>query len=69
MLSLLSNLFLGRRRTGIAGLFDRRRRGGAVNAVNNNRTASALGTIATIAAPFVIRKLMERRSQRAAAAA
>ena len=67
MLSILANLFLGRRRSGLAGLFDRRRHGGAVNAVNNNRGASALGTIATIAAPFVIRKLMERRAQRAAA--
>jgi hypothetical protein len=48
-------------------MFDRRRHGGVANAVNTHRRASALGTIATIAAPFVIRKLMHRRDQRAAA--
>jgi hypothetical protein len=67
MLSMLANMFLGRRRNGLAGLFDRRRHGGVANAVNQHRGASALGTIATIAAPFVIRKLMARRAQRAAA--
>ena len=67
MLSHLANMFLGRRRSGLAGLFDRRRHGGVANTMNQHRGASALGTIATIAAPFVIRKLMERRAQRAAA--
>lgn len=67
MLKLLANMFLGNRRGGVAGLFDRRRRGGVANAVNDHRGASALGTLATIAAPFVIRKLMARREQRAAA--
>ena len=67
MLSKLANLFLGHRRSGLAGLFDRRRHGGVANAVNAHRGASALGTIATIAAPFVIRKLMAMREQRAAA--
>jgi hypothetical protein len=66
MLSILANLFLGRRRTGLAGLFARGRRGGVANAMNTHRGASALGTIATIAAPIVIRKLMDRRAQRAA---
>jgi hypothetical protein len=33
--------------------------------MNTHRGASALGTIATIAAPFVIRKLMARRAKRA----
>lgn len=61
MMNFLSNLFMGSRRPGVLGLFDRRRQGGIVNGVNNNRTASALGTLATIAAPFVIRKLMARR--------
>jgi hypothetical protein len=61
-------MFLGHRRSGLAGLFDRRRHGGVANAVNSHRGASALGTIATIAAPFVIRKLMARRDQRSAAA-
>jgi hypothetical protein len=63
MLNLLSNLFLGRRRTGLAGLFDRRRRGGVASAMTTHRGASALGTLATLAAPFLIRKLMERRAQ------
>lgn len=67
MLNLLANLFLGRRRTGLMGLFDRRRHGGVANGLNTHRGASALGTIATIAAPFVIRKLMERRAQPARA--
>jgi hypothetical protein len=67
MLQLISNLFMGRRRPGFLGLFDRRRRGGIVNGVNNHRGMSALGTVATIAAPFVIRKLMARRAQNAQA--
>ena len=66
MLSLLANLFLGRRRPGLVGLFDRRRHGGALNGVNNHR-ASTAATIATLAAPFVIRKLMARRAQNARA--
>jgi len=66
MLSLLANLFLGRRRPGLAGLFDRRRHGGALNGVNTHRGSTAV-TIATLAAPFVIRKLMARRAQNARA--
>jgi hypothetical protein len=58
-------MFLGRRRPGLLGLFDRRRRGGMLNGMNNHRGASAFGTIAVIAAPFVIRKLMARRAQNA----
>jgi len=65
MLQTLMNMLLGSRRTGLAGLFDRRRRGGAVNTMNAHRGVSALGTIATIAAPFVIKKLMAMREQRA----
>ncbi len=65
MLQTLANLFLGRRRTGLAGLFAPRRQGGLANTMNNNRGASALGTLATIAAPFLIRKLLARREQRA----
>lgn len=65
MLKTLASLFLGSRRGGLAGMFDRRRQGGVANAMNNHRGASALGTLATIAAPFVIRKLMARRDQRA----
>jgi hypothetical protein len=63
MLRTLANLFLGRRRQGLPGLPGRR--GGIAGAMNAHRGASALGTIATIAAPFVIRKLMARRAQRA----
>ena len=69
MLSLLTSLFLGRRRGGIAGLFDRRRHGGAVNAVNSHRGASALGAVVSLAAPYVIKKLLDRRAQNRAAAA
>jgi hypothetical protein len=65
MLQKLVDMFLGHRRTGLAGLFDRRRHGGAANTVNAHRGASALGAIATIAAPFVIKKLMAMREQRA----
>jgi hypothetical protein len=64
MLSTLTNLLLGRRRSGVAGLFDRRRHGGVANTMNNHRGASALGTIAALAAPFVIRRVMARRAQR-----
>lgn len=67
MLSLLSNLFMGRRRSGLLGLFDRRRRGGIVNGVNSHRGATAFGTLATITAPFVIKKIMARRQQNASA--
>jgi hypothetical protein len=67
MLTFLANMFLGRRRPGPVGLFDRRRRGGVLNGVNHHRKASAVGMIATIAAPFVIRKLMARRAQNAPA--
>jgi hypothetical protein len=65
MLNFLSNLLMGNRRSGVAGFFDRRRRGGLVNGVNNNRGVSALGTLAMVAAPFVIRKVMARRQQSA----
>ncbi|CAN5902973.1 hypothetical protein BH11MYX3_BH11MYX3_09900 [soil metagenome] len=66
MLSILANLLLGRRRTGLAGLFSRNRQGGLVNTMNTNRRASALGTLATIAAPIVIRKLLARRAEQRA---
>jgi hypothetical protein len=67
MLNMLTNFFLGRRRTGLAGLFRRGRRGGVANTMKSHRGASALGTIATIAAPILIRKLMARRASHAAA--
>lgn len=34
-----------------------------MGAVNNNRRASALGAVVSLAAPFVIRKLMQRRAE------
>ena len=63
MASLLSNLFLGRRRSGLVGLVDRRRHGGIANAVNTHRQASLLTTILTLAIPLVIRRLMVRRER------
>jgi hypothetical protein len=48
-------------------MFDRRRHGGVANTMNAHRGASALGTVGMLAAPFVIRKLIARRGQRAAA--
>lgn len=68
MLATIANMFLGRRRSGLAGLFDRRRHGGVAGAVHNHRRASALGTIATLAAPFIIKKLMARRQHAGARA-
>lgn len=62
-MNFLSNLLMGNRRSGVLGLFDRRRRGGIVNGVNNNRAASALGTLAMIATPIMIRRAMARRQQ------
>jgi len=66
MMSFLANLFLGRRRSGWIGLFDRRRNGGMINGMNNHR-GTALATIASFAAPFVLRKWMNRRAQNARA--
>jgi len=37
-------------------------------ALDRRRGGMALGTIASLAAPFIIRKVMQRRSQRAYAA-
>lgn len=65
MFNTIANLLLGQRRSGLAGLLSSRRQGGLANTMNQNRGVSALGTIATIAAPFLIRKLMDRRAQRA----
>jgi hypothetical protein len=68
MLALLSRLLFGQRQTGLRGVFDRRRRGGLAGGVGKHPGASAFGTIATIAAPFVIRKLMARRAATASPA-
>ena len=66
MLSMLKNLFghksrgfgrFGRRQSGIGRMF------------GNRRGGMALGSIAALAAPFVMRKLRSRRTQRANVAA
>jgi len=57
MLKILANLLMVR-------MFNRDRRGGVATGMTNNRAATALGTIATVAAPFIIRKLLEKRAQR-----
>ena len=68
MLNLLANLFgrnqrsfFGRRpQSGLGALLHGRRQSGY-----GRRGGMALGTIASIAAPFLIRKLQNRRTQRA----
>jgi hypothetical protein len=61
MLSFLRNLF--GRQTRRSGWFGRERQTPAYG----RRGGMALGTLASIAAPFVIRKLLARRAQRTAA--
>lgn len=53
---------MGRRNSFFGNLFGRRR-----SAVTPKRGGIALGSLLSIAAPFVIRKLMARRQARAAA--
>jgi hypothetical protein len=64
MLNLLRNLlpFMQRRQSPLARVF-----GGRRSAVTPARAGMGLGTIASIAAPFVIRKLMARRAAARAA--
>jgi len=60
-MSLLGNLF-GRRRTSFCDdLFARRQ-----SMVTPRRAGMGLGTLAAIAAPFVLRRLRARRAQNAA---
>jgi hypothetical protein len=66
MMSLLNNLF-GRRSRGF-GRFGRRHRGMAHN-LGGRRGGMELGTIAAIAAPFIMRKMRSRHMQRAQGAA
>jgi hypothetical protein len=62
MFSLLSSLFGRRsRRTGLFG----RRSNNVGRTIGNHPRGIALGTLASIAAPFIARKLMARRQQRA----
>jgi hypothetical protein len=66
MLSFLNNLF-GRRSRGFARFG--RRQNNLAHTLGGRRGGMALGTLASIAAPFVIRKLMARRAQRTYGAA
>jgi hypothetical protein len=66
MMSLFSNLF--GRRSRRRGLFGRRSNNFG-RTIGNHRRGLALGTLASIAAPFIVRKLMVRRQQRAYAPA
>ena len=58
---MIKNMLLGQRPTGLGGLFNRRREGGVVGAVSNNRAASLIGVLATVAAPMLLRKLLQQR--------
>jgi hypothetical protein len=60
-MKFFNNLF-GRRSRGF-GRRSRRNR----YALDRRRGGMALGTLMTLAAPFIIRKVMNRRSERAAA--
>jgi hypothetical protein len=66
MFNLLRNLF-GRRSRGFNPF--QRRQSALGRTVGEHRGSMALGTLASIAAPFVIRKLMQRRAQRGYGAA
>ena len=62
MLTILKNLFLARQSRG-TGLFGLGRRAPA-RGLTAGRGGMALGTLAAIAAPFVLRKIQARRAQR-----
>ena len=61
MLSTIANMFLGRRRTGLGGLFNHSRQGGLMGAARSNPKTSILGTLAAVAAPIVLRKVLQGR--------
>ena len=61
MLSTIANMILGQRRSGLGGLFNRSRQGGLMGAARNNPKTSIIGMLATVAAPIVLRKLMQGR--------
>jgi hypothetical protein len=66
MPSLFRNLF-GRRSRSFNPF--RRKHSGLTRTLGNHRGGVALGTLATIAVPFIIRKLRERHAQRVQAGA
>lgn len=61
MLNMIKNMILGQRRTGLGGLFNRSRQGGMLGGVRNNPKTSIIGALATVAAPMVLRKLLQQR--------
>jgi hypothetical protein len=63
MKSLFRNLF-GSRRRGFNPFHRRSRSFGSM--ANNHRGGMALGSLAALAAPFIVRKLRARHAQRAA---
>lgn len=69
MINFLKNMILGQRRTGLGGLFNRSRQGGMVGGVRNNPKASIIGALATVAAPMVLRKVLQARKDAPAARA
>jgi hypothetical protein len=61
MLNLIRNFFAPRQR----GFHPfRRRQTGLAHTMGAHRGGVALGTLATVAAPFIVRKLMARRAAR-----
>ncbi|MBL9015324.1 MAG: hypothetical protein JNL83_14165 [Myxococcales bacterium] len=62
-------MILGRRRTGLGGLFSRSRHGGLMGAARNHPKTSILGALATVAGPIVLRKLLANRRTAPAAGA
>ena len=65
MLSTITNMILGHRRSGLGGLFNRSRRGGLMGAARNNPKTSIIGALATVAAPMVLRKVLQSRKSAA----
>lgn len=60
MLDILKNLFIARQSRGLFGLGRR----APMRGLTAGRGGMALGTLAAIAAPFVLRKLAAHRAQR-----
>jgi hypothetical protein len=61
MLSTITNMILGQRRTGLGGLFNRNRQGDLAGAARSHPKTSIIGALATVAAPMVLRKLLQQR--------
>ena len=61
MLNTIKDMILGHRRSGLGGLFNRTRQGGMMGAARNHPKSSIIGALATVAAPMVLRKLLQQR--------